>query len=127
MKKGKKVLSHVKYEKELESAYRERLSLIKKPEEIGRVFVEFALILLEKIDQRIDKSFSDQIFFDPTNENGYRLSASLTNLLSEHLANSDLPAILKRMASTAAHRYRSLTSDNERTNYFRLQERPDQR
>ncbi len=127
MKKGKKVLSHVKYEKELESAYREMLSSIKRPEEVGKAFVEFALRLLEKVDPRVNKSFADQIFFEPENENHYRLSSSLENLLAEHLVNSDLPAILKRMALNAAHRYKSLISDNERTNYFRLQERPEQK
>ncbi|AEH51763.1 hypothetical protein [Pseudothermotoga thermarum] len=127
MKKGKKVLSYVKYEKELESAYRERLSLVKRPEEVGKVFVEFALNLLSKIDPRIDKSFSDQIFFELNVGSNYRLSTFLQSLLADHLSSSDLSAILERMASTAAHRYKALTSNAERTDYFRLQERPEQR
>ncbi|MGB9821211.1 MAG: hypothetical protein ACPLVG_07625 [Pseudothermotoga sp.] len=128
MKKGEKVLSFVKLEKEIESAYRERLSNTKRPEETADVFVEFAIGLLNKINPQITRNQIDQIYFDPENENGYRLSPNLEKILGEEvLKKSDITAILKRMALNAVHRRKALIADNERTNMFRMQERPDQR
>lgn len=128
MKKGEKVLSFVKFEKEIESAYRERLSNAKRPEETGDVFLEFAIGLLNKVNPQITRNHMDQIYFDPDNENGYRLSPSLEKILGEEiLKKSDITAILKRMALNAAHRRKTLIADNERTSMFRMQERPDQR
>jgi hypothetical protein len=128
VKKGEKVLSFVKFEKELESAYRERLAAVKRPEETGEVFIEFAIKLLSRVNPAITKDHSDQIIFEPESENGYRLLPQLEQVLGkEVLTKSDLPAILKRMALNAAHRRKSLLSNTERTDLFRLQERPDQR
>lgn len=128
MKKGEKILSFVKLEKEIESAYREKLSSAKRPEETGEIFIEFAIGLLSKINPQINRNYIDQIYFDPESENGFRLSASLEKILGEEvLKKSDLTAILKRMALNAAHRRKTLISDNERTNMFRMKERPDQR
>ncbi|WP_041081126.1 hypothetical protein [Thermotoga profunda] len=128
MKKGEKVLSFVKFEKEIESAYRERLSNTKRPEETGDVFLEFAIGLLSKVNPQITRNHIDQIYFEPESENGYRLSPNLEKILGEEvLKKSDITAILKRMALNAAHRRKTLIADNERTNLFRMQERPDQR
>lgn len=128
MKKGEKVLSFVKFEKELESAYREKLASVKRPEETRDVFVEFALKLLSKVNPSITLNHRDHIHFEPDSESGYRLSPQLEQILgSEVLTKSDLPAILKRMALSAAHRRTALLSNTERTDLFRLQERPDQR
>lgn len=128
MKKGEKVLSFVKFEKEIESAYRERLANVKRPEETGDVFLEFAIGLLNKINPQITRNHMDQIYFDPDNENGYRLSPNLEKIITEEiLKKSDITAILKRMALNAVHRRKTLIADNERTSMFRMQERPDQR
>lgn len=127
MKKGEKVLSFVKFEKELESAYRERLSAVKRPEETGDVFIEFAIKFLNKVNPQITKNFSDKIYFEPENENGYRLSSEIERILGQEvLTKSDLTAILKRMALNAVHRRKSLIANTERTDLFRLQEKPDQ-
>lgn len=128
MKKGEKVLSFVKFEKELESAYRERLSAVKRPEETGDVFVEFALKLLNRVNPSITRNHWDHVRFEPETENGYRLSKELEQIIGEEiLTKSDLPAILKRMALNAAHRRKALLSNAERTDLFRLQEKPEQR
>lgn len=128
MKKGEKVLSFVKFEKELESAYRERLSAVKRPEETGDVFVEFALKLLNRVNPLITRNHWDHVHFEPETENGYRLSKELEQIIGQEiLSKSDLPAILKRMALNAAHRRKALLSNTERTDLFRLQEKPEQR
>ncbi len=128
MKKGEKITSFVKFEKEIESAYRERLSSTKRPEETGDVFLEFAVELLSKINPQINRNYIDQIYFDPQSENGYRLSPNLEKILGEEvLKKSDITAILKRMALNAVHRRKTLIADNERTDMFRMQEKPDQR
>lgn len=121
MKKGKKMLSFVKYEKELESSYRERLSSVKKPEEIGDVFIDCILSLLKKIHPEVNSNHVEEIVFDPDSSEGYTLSQSLQKILGDELLkNSDLLAIIKRFAQSALHRYHSLASDEERTELFRL-------
>lgn len=127
MKKGEKFLSFVKFEKEIESAYREKLSATKRPEETADVFIEFAINFLSKIKPEITRNHIDQIYFDPDSENGYKLSPNLEKILGNEILNSsDLPAILKRLALSAVHRRKALVSNNERTNMFRMQEKPDQ-
>ena len=126
MKKGEKFLSFVKYEKELESEYREKLSSVKRPEEVGVIFMEFAIRLLKKIVPDLDeKECIEDVSFVPEDEEvGFILSERLKKFLKEEIIEkSDLMAILRRMASEAIHRYKKIKADEERTELFRR--RPD--
>ena len=122
MKKGEKFLSFVKYEKELESEYREKLSEAKRPEEVGDIFVEFALRFLKKIVPDLDeKTYIEDVSFVPEDEEvGFTLSERLKKVLKEELVEkSDMMSILKRMVSEAIHRYKKIKSDEDRTDMFR--------
>ena len=126
MKKGEKVLSFVKYEKEIESEYREKLSSVKRLDEVGEVFIEFAMKFLKKVVPELDeREFIEDISFVPENEEiGFTLSTRLKKFLKEEIIEkSDLMAILKRMADEAIHRYKKIKSDEERTETFR--KKPD--
>ena len=128
MKKGEKFLSFVKYEKELESEYREKLSETKRPEEVGDIFVEFALRFLKKIVPDLDeKTYIEDISFVPEDEEvGFTLSERLKKVLKEEIVEkSDMMSILKRKANEAIHRYKQIKSDEERTEMFRR--KPDVR
>ncbi len=119
MKKGEKMLSFVKYEKELESDYRRALDEVKRPEEIHKVFTEYAFKFLKMVKDDLDDRMRDQIKLLPDEEN-FEIGDELTENLSELTEKSDLMAILKRMAESASHRYLKLKKDDERTDLFRL-------
>lgn len=120
MKRGEKVLSFVKYEKELIEDYRRKLHEVKRSDEVGDVFIEFALKLLAKVIEGFNhEEYVEDVSFEPEIE-GYKLSERLEKLVGEELMKkSDLPAILKRFAETAAHRWKQLKSDEEKTDFFK--------
>ena len=119
MKRGEKMLSFVKYEKELESDYRRALDEIKRPEEIHKVFAEFAFKFLKMVKDDLDDRLKEQIKLLPDEEN-FKIGDGLTKELGELVEKSDLMAILRRMADSAVHRYLKLKRDDERTDLFRL-------
>lgn len=111
--------SYVKYEKELEHEYREKLNEAKRLGDVGDVFVEYAFKLLKMVKPELDDSLIEDIAFDPENPKGYKLIENLRRELEEEFNSSDLPAILERMAKAAAHRYEHILKDNDRTDVFR--------
>lgn len=111
--------SYVKYQKELEHDFRERLNEAKKLGDVGDVFVEFAFKLLKKVKPDINEKLIEDVVFEPENSQGYRLLEKLQEELKEDLKMSDLPAILKRMAKAAVHRYEHILRDEDRTDVFR--------
>ncbi len=119
MKKGEKMLSFVKYEKELESDYRRALDEIKRPEEIYKAFAEYAFRFLKMVKKDLEDGMKDQIKLLPDDED-FEIGDRLTEELGELVEKSDLMAILKRMAESASHRYLKLKKDDERTDLFRL-------
>ena len=119
MKKGEKIFSYVKFEKELESDYRRSLDQVKRPEEVADVFQEFAFKLLNMIYEDIPSKLKDDIKLSADDEE-FELSEKLRELLAEKLEKSDLTAILNRMAKDAINRYKKLKHDDERTDLFRL-------
>ncbi|PLV60032.1 hypothetical protein [Thermotoga sp. KOL6] len=120
MKKGEKMFSFVKYEKELIEDYRKKLHDVKRSDEVGDVFIEFTLRFLEKVleDFKIE-DYTEDITFDPEN-NRYILSERLKERIGrELLEKSDLPAIIQRFCETATHRWRQLKADEEKTDFFK--------
>ncbi len=123
MMRGEKMLSFVKYEKLLESDYRRALDDIKRPDEIWKVFVEYAFKLLKMVKEDLPDKMKKEIRFVPSGKDEvFKLSDQLLDHLGELVEKSDLLAIINRMASSALHRYKKLKSDNERTDLFRLGE-----
>jgi len=121
VKKGEKILSFVKYEKELESSYRHKLDEIKRPDEVGNVFREFVFKLLKKVKDDIPDDAVEQINFRPEDGEAFEIGEELIELLGEKLVEkSDLMAIIGRMAQSAQHRYKKIKNDDERTDLFRI-------
>ena len=119
MKKGERMLSFVKYEKELESDYRRALDEIKRPEEIHKAFSEYAFKFLKMVKEDLNDRLKEQIKLLPDEEN-FKIGDDLIKELDELVKKSDLMAILKRMADSATHRYLKLKKDDERTDLFRI-------
>ncbi len=123
MRKGEKILSFVKYEKEIESDYRRALEDTKRPDEIHKVFREYAFKILKNVKKDIKEDMIDYLKLTPNSEEHFSVGDELTKLLGKDLlGKSDLLAILGRMAISAAHRYIKLKRDDERTDLFRLGE-----
>ncbi len=122
MIRGEKMASFVKFEKEIESDYRRALDDVKRPDEIGKVFVDYAFRFLKMVNEEIPASFKDEISFNPESDKVFEISGDLREFLGELIEKSDLMAILERMASSAVHRYKKLKKDDERTDLFRLGE-----
>ena len=123
MKKGERMDSFVKIEKELESDYRKALDNVKRPEEVHKVFGEFVLKLLKRIKEDINEEIVMRIKLTPEDETPYKVDEKFEELIGEDLIKkSDLLAIIGRMAQSAAHRYIKLRKDDERTDLFRLGE-----
>ena len=120
MKKGEKILSFVKQQKELIEDYRRKLHDVKRSDEVGDVFIEFALRFLEKVLEDFDAAdYTEDISFDPEKEE-YTLSERLKERIGEDLLKkSDLPAILQRFCETAAHRWKQLKANEEKTDFFK--------
>ena len=119
MKRGKKMYSYVKYEKELESDYRKTLDQVKRPEEVAEVFREYAFKLISMIHDDLSPDMKEHIKL-LTDYEDVEIGVRLRDKLSETLENSDLMAILRRMAQDAINRYKKLKHDDERTDLFRL-------
>jgi hypothetical protein len=123
MKRGERMESFVKIEKELESDYRKALDEVKRPDEVHKVFTEFVFKLLKKIKEDIDEDTMTFLKLTPEDDEPYKIDGKLLDLLGEDLVKkSDLLAIIGRMAQSAAHRYLKLKRDDERTDLFRLGE-----
>ncbi|ACB09792.1 MAG: Uncharacterized protein XD64_0868 [Thermotoga sp. 47_83] len=120
MKKGEKILSFVKQEKELIEDYRKSLHDVKRSDEVGDVFIEFALKFLEKVLEDFKpEEYTEDIAFEPEKES-YTLSERLKEKIGEDLLKkSDLPAILQRFCEMAAHRWKQLKADEEKTDFFK--------
>ncbi|QTA37131.1 hypothetical protein JYK00_05090 [Thermosipho ferrireducens] len=116
MRNSEKMMSYVKYEHELESEYRERLTEAKRKSEVREVFADFVLTLLEKIGENIDSSFREYITFS---KDGYGFHGRLKEVMEKYFENSDLKAIIDRFYHTAFHRYLKIEND-ENTNYFNM-------
>ncbi len=122
MLKGEKNYSFVKYEKELESDYRRALEDVKRPEEVGKVFKEYAFRFLKLVNPEIPEGMREGITFYNEDERVFKLNEDLLKYFGEYVEKSDLLSILKRMGLSAQHRYKKLKKDDERTDLFRLGE-----
>jgi hypothetical protein len=123
MKRGERMESFVKIEKELESDYRRALEEVKRPDEVHKVFTEFIFKLLKRVREDIDEDMMLFLKLTPEDDKVYKIDEKLLEFLGEDLVKrSDLLAIIGRMAQSAAHRYLKLKRDDERTDLFRLGE-----
>uniref|UniRef100_A0A7C4GGC1 Uncharacterized protein n=1 Tax=Fervidobacterium thailandense TaxID=1008305 RepID=A0A7C4GGC1_9BACT len=115
---SEKMYSYVKYEHELETEYREKLAEAKRKSDVRKIFAEYVLRLIQKINPDVPMKFVEDIRFDEK-EFSYQFNGDLSKIVEEIGKNSDLMAIINRMYETATHRYKKIEHD-ENTNYFRM-------
>lgn len=113
--------SYAYVEKDISKNYREKLNETKKSSEVLEVFSMTVLQLLSKINEDFSKyDLSDVKLL--INDAKYEISEKLRKdpRLDYLLRESDLPAILERLAKDAINRYLKLVKDDDRTSTFNL-------
>jgi hypothetical protein len=106
------------HEKEILPVFREKLSRTKKTSEVKPVFSRTVIDILNKVAPDIPPVEEKDIALDPDNRTFRfkKMSGDLEQIMKE----SDLNAIIQRIADTAMHRYHHLNKDKERKNYINL-------
>ncbi len=99
--------SLIKFLKEVEPSFREALKHAESSTEIEGIFREAAsnLILKAAGDLLGDLDIDRHIHLAPDKPKGYRLSATLEEALKPLLTETDLPALLEKLATAAVHRW----------------------
>lgn len=120
--------SYTKYENELVQDYRQRVNMAETEKDVQQAFARLLSELLGRIvGSRVVLEEGD-VRLDPGTEEGYRLGPGLT--ANEDFAglwmDSDLDAVLQRLAATAVKRLKHMGKRPERTE-AKLYPRPDRR
>lgn len=114
--------SYTHFEKEISKFYRDKLNTSKKPSEIQEIFSESALALLLKITEEFGQyELSDlklKVNANPPYEMSERMKKDPRTVYL--MKESDLPAIIERMAKEASNRYSRLLKDDDKTGTFNL-------
>ncbi|MCX7654373.1 MAG: hypothetical protein N2Z58_06855 [Fervidobacterium sp.] len=118
MERAEKMVSYVKYERELENEYREKLSDAKRKSDVRDVFSEFLIKLLKRIVPEVSLSLVEYIKFEDK-EFKFEFTGELQKLIDDLGKSSDLKAIINRMYESALHRYKKIEHD-ENLDYFRM-------
>ena len=111
------MMSLTKYEHKVLPKLRDQLNQAESVEDVKKFFIgtiqEFLGIAT---NGNVSAAYED-ISLLPDQEPHYSLAAPVTDSAAiKELENSDLKAILQRLAEQAAHRYKHLTKNNSKTN-----------
>ncbi|BBJ27903.1 hypothetical protein [Athalassotoga saccharophila] len=114
--------SYTHIEKEISKNYRERLNETKKPSEVMDVFSKTVIDLLSRINEDFAKYTPSDVKLDVDGETKYEISENLKKdpRFDYLIRESDLPAIIERLAKDAANRYLKLVKDDDKTATFNL-------
>ncbi|HEU24418.1 MAG: hypothetical protein C0176_05960 [Mesoaciditoga sp.] len=114
--------SYTNIEKEISKNYRERLNEAKKPSEVMDIFSKTIIDLLSRINEDFAQYTLSDIKLDINSEKKYEISENLSKdpRFDYLIRESDLPAIIERLAKDAANRYLKLVKDDDKTATFNL-------
>ena len=111
------MMSLTKYEHQVLPGLRNRLNQSESVEDVKKFFIATVQDLLSLATEGSLSADYDDISLLPGQTPYYSLSSRLTDNASiKALADSDLTAILKRLAEQAAHRHTHLMKNNTKTN-----------
>ncbi len=113
--------SYVHLEREFTKPYRSELNKVKRSEEVERIFSRTVINLLSKISNDVNDSLEEYVKLTPNSSPFYKLENPLMQIeeVSSAISNSDLPAILSRLAEDAKNRYIHLINDDDRSETFK--------
>lgn len=112
-----KMISLTKYEHQVLPKLRDQLNQSESVEDVKKFFIgNIQELLALATDGNLKVAYED-ISLMPDQRPSYSLSPELTaNAAIVALADSDLNAVLTRMAEQAANRYKHLVKNNSKTN-----------
>ncbi len=114
--------SFVKLEQKYKHAFRDKINKAESPDEVGGFFKDILIKLLNDIDDAFTKKHYEFIRFNPEHKKPYKFKDYLfeNTPLKELLQDSDLEAIIFRLAETAQHRYRQLKGQEHHDRTIRI-------
>ncbi|GBE09065.1 hypothetical protein BMS3Bbin11_01011 [bacterium BMS3Bbin11] len=112
-----KMMSLSKYEHKVLPGLRDQLNQAESVEDVKKFFVDTILKFLSLATDGNTIAEYEDISLVPDQEPYFSLTPQLSNDIAiKELANSDLDAILGRLAEQAANRYKHLAKNNTKTN-----------
>lgn len=111
------MMSLTKYEHQVLPKLRDQLNQAESVEDVKKFFIgNIQELLALATDGDLTADYEDIVLF-PDQQPFYSLAPQLTNNAAiVALADSDLNAVLTRLAEQAAHRYKHLEKNNSKTN-----------
>ena len=111
------MMSFTKYEHQVLPKYRDQLNQAESVEDVKKIFVGTIQEFLELATEGSLKVAYEDISLLPNEPPGYSLEPQINNSSEmKGMENSDVNAILNRLAEQAAHRYKHISKNNSKTN-----------
>lgn len=110
-------MSFTKYEHQVLPKYREQLNHAESVEDVKKFFIGTIQKLLQLATAGNLTVAYEDISLLPDEQPGYSLEPQIKNSTEmKEMDNSDINAILKRLAEQAVHRHKHLEKNNTKTN-----------
>ena len=111
------MMSFTKYEHQVLPKFREQLNQAESVEDVKKFFIGTIQQFLGLVtDGNLTAAYED-ILLIPESESGYSLNSHITNSKEmKGIENSDLKAVISRLAEQAVHRHKHLAKNNSKTN-----------
>lgn len=111
------MMSFTKYENQILPKYRDQLNQAESVEDVKKFFIGTIQEFLGLATEGSLTPDYDDISLLPDESPGYSLESQVKDSLEmKKLANSDIHAVLNRLAEQAVHRHKHLSKNNSKTN-----------
>lgn len=110
------MMSFTKYEHQVLPKYRDQLNQAESVEDVKKFFVGTVQEFLRLATEGNLKAAYEDISLLPDEQPGYSLESQIKNSTEmKKMENSDINAVLKRLAEQAVHRHKHLSKNNTKT------------
>lgn len=111
------MMSFNKYEHQVLPKYRDQLNQAESVEDVKKFFIGTIQEFLGLATEGNLKAAYDDISLLPDKQPGYSFEPQIINSTEmKEMKNSDINAVLKRLAEQAVHRHKHLSKNNMKTN-----------
>ena len=111
------MMSFTKYEHQIIPKYRDQLNQAESVEDVKKFFIGTIQAFLGLATEGSLKVAYEDISLLPNEQPGYSLESQIKNSSEmKGMENSDVNAILNRLAEQAVHRHKHLSKNNTKTN-----------
>lgn len=111
------MMSFTKYEHQVLPKYRDQLNQAESVEDVKKFFIATIQTFLELVTEGNLSAGYEDISLLPDEQPWYLLEPQIKNSSEmKGLENSDVNAVMERLAEQAAHRYKHLSKNNSKTN-----------